>query len=394
MWNLIRWVSPRTIKETFVPPQDYRYPFLDAENGDGLRAEAAAPRRPHLLAGRRLGGDGGAHPRHEGARPAAGRERRPRPRLLRPRLRPRHRRRRSTASPATARWSRARPRATRTRTARASTRPRSSPTRPPSARRSSRSSRSGGSSTAARATSATRSRATAAAPGGAASCPGSTPRASDPSIAYDRRHKAWLAVSLVFGGVGSKIAVNRSTDTRHWSAPVTAVSTSPQFGQDKEWIACDDWPQSPYYGNCYLSYSDTIGEEVVAQTSSDGGRTWSGIDLRAGLPGPRVDPRLLRAGRAAARAAERPRRDRLLRRGQDLGAALGRRRRDLDDASSGSRRPTTARTSACARRRCRPRRSAPTAAPTSPGPTAPSGSAARRTTSSTSRPPTGSPGAR
>ena len=26
--NLLRWVSPRTIKETFVPPQDYRYPFL------------------------------------------------------------------------------------------------------------------------------------------------------------------------------------------------------------------------------------------------------------------------------------------------------------------------------------------------------------------------------
>ena len=27
--NLLRWVSPRTIKETFVPAQDYRYPFLD-----------------------------------------------------------------------------------------------------------------------------------------------------------------------------------------------------------------------------------------------------------------------------------------------------------------------------------------------------------------------------
>ena len=26
--NLLRWVSPRTIKETFVPPADYRYPFL------------------------------------------------------------------------------------------------------------------------------------------------------------------------------------------------------------------------------------------------------------------------------------------------------------------------------------------------------------------------------
>jgi len=31
MINLLRWVSPRTIKETFVPPQDYRYPFLASE---------------------------------------------------------------------------------------------------------------------------------------------------------------------------------------------------------------------------------------------------------------------------------------------------------------------------------------------------------------------------
>jgi 1-pyrroline-5-carboxylate dehydrogenase len=28
MLNLLRWVSPRTIKETFVSPTDYRYPFL------------------------------------------------------------------------------------------------------------------------------------------------------------------------------------------------------------------------------------------------------------------------------------------------------------------------------------------------------------------------------
>jgi len=29
MINLLRWVSPRTIKETFVSPTDYRYPFLE-----------------------------------------------------------------------------------------------------------------------------------------------------------------------------------------------------------------------------------------------------------------------------------------------------------------------------------------------------------------------------
>jgi 1-pyrroline-5-carboxylate dehydrogenase len=29
--NLVRWVSARTVKETFSPPQDYRYPFMDEE---------------------------------------------------------------------------------------------------------------------------------------------------------------------------------------------------------------------------------------------------------------------------------------------------------------------------------------------------------------------------
>ena len=37
MWNLIRWVSPRSIKETFVPPTDYRYPFM-APDSDGAGA--------------------------------------------------------------------------------------------------------------------------------------------------------------------------------------------------------------------------------------------------------------------------------------------------------------------------------------------------------------------
>jgi 1-pyrroline-5-carboxylate dehydrogenase len=44
MWNLIRWVSPRTIKETFVPPKDYRYPYMseDGANRDG----SGPPDRP------------------------------------------------------------------------------------------------------------------------------------------------------------------------------------------------------------------------------------------------------------------------------------------------------------------------------------------------------------
>jgi 1-pyrroline-5-carboxylate dehydrogenase len=35
MWNLIRWVSPRTIKETFIAPTDYRYPSMDVDGAPG-----------------------------------------------------------------------------------------------------------------------------------------------------------------------------------------------------------------------------------------------------------------------------------------------------------------------------------------------------------------------
>jgi 1-pyrroline-5-carboxylate dehydrogenase len=29
--NLERWVSPRTIKETFLPPKNYRYPYMEED---------------------------------------------------------------------------------------------------------------------------------------------------------------------------------------------------------------------------------------------------------------------------------------------------------------------------------------------------------------------------
>ncbi|MFO7809997.1 MAG: aldehyde dehydrogenase family protein, partial [Candidatus Delongbacteria bacterium] len=28
-FNLLRWISPRTIKETFVAPSDYKYPYMN-----------------------------------------------------------------------------------------------------------------------------------------------------------------------------------------------------------------------------------------------------------------------------------------------------------------------------------------------------------------------------
>ena len=42
MWNLVRWVSPRTIKETFSPPTDYRYPYM-APNRTTVRSIHPSP---------------------------------------------------------------------------------------------------------------------------------------------------------------------------------------------------------------------------------------------------------------------------------------------------------------------------------------------------------------
>jgi 1-pyrroline-5-carboxylate dehydrogenase len=33
LWNLLRWVSPRAIKENFVPPTDHRYPHMGPPTG-------------------------------------------------------------------------------------------------------------------------------------------------------------------------------------------------------------------------------------------------------------------------------------------------------------------------------------------------------------------------
>jgi hypothetical protein len=105
--------------------------------------------------------------------------------------------------------------------------------------------------------------------------PGDAPRASDPSVAYDAAHAQWLIATLVLGDEYTGLGISRSADARTWSAPIFAARfQSDGLAYDKEWVGCDNSSTSPYYGSCYLVYTDIATPRIAVQVSHDGGLTW------------------------------------------------------------------------------------------------------------------------
>jgi hypothetical protein len=130
--------------------------------------------------------------------------------------------------------------------------------------------------------------------------PHSTPqggwkRATDPVIAYDAAHSTWLAQGLGISScpfAGGDVFVSRSTDDgATFGEPVIIKRQRRTQGFDKNWIGCDNFPASPFYGTCYAAWDDfrrygfLYGEGewhplIHAYRSTDGGLTWS----KAALP--------------------------------------------------------------------------------------------------------------
>jgi hypothetical protein len=98
-------------------------------------------------------------------------------------------------------------------------------------------------------------------------------RASDPAVAYDAQDGVWLIDTLGLAGDANTVGlfVNRSADGLNWGPPIT---THAGDFPDKNWITCDNWPNSAGYGNCYQEW-DNGSETIKMQTSTDGGLTWS-----------------------------------------------------------------------------------------------------------------------
>ncbi len=108
-------------------------------------------------------------------------------------------------------------------------------------------------------------------------------RISDPAVAYDPLHNVWMISTLAIDAnvSGAAILTSRSTDGGlTWGQPLTTSLSSGSF-YDKNWITCDTWQQSPYYGNCYQEWDDST---LYMSTSTDGGLTW-GLKKTPGTSG-------------------------------------------------------------------------------------------------------------
>jgi hypothetical protein len=110
--------------------------------------------------------------------------------------------------------------------------------------------------------------------------PAGTPAfASDPVVAYDPVRRVWLISTLAVSETRTELYMSRSADGLRWGRPVVAARFEGSgLAYDKNWAACDDRPESPYLGRCYLVYTDHVGgnrPKLAVQASDDGGLTWS-----------------------------------------------------------------------------------------------------------------------
>ena len=102
-------------------------------------------------------------------------------------------------------------------------------------------------------------------------------RVSDPAVAYDAKHNVWMISTLPLietpSVSGVAVLTSRSTDGGlTWGNPVVVTNIG---DVDKNWIACDNTPSSPFYGNCYTQWDEfSDGDRIYMSTSTDGGLTW------------------------------------------------------------------------------------------------------------------------
>jgi hypothetical protein len=123
-------------------------------------------------------------------------------------------------------------------------------------------------------------------------------RASDPVVAFDRKHKNVYLNGISVSDAGCAVfcdsadTVNISNNQGQTFGPPVVVHEDlftpdqmPVVFNDKNWIVADNNPSSPFYGRTYAAWDQVrcadngcnviTAQPVVLSYSDDGGKTWS-----------------------------------------------------------------------------------------------------------------------
>lgn len=106
---------------------------------------------------------------------------------------------------------------------------------------------------------------------------------TDPAVVFDSFGNAFMVGEPIKYQAGGEIDttgmfVYKSTDGGlHWSQP-TPLHVG-DLSDDKSWIACDNSPQSPYFGHVYIVWG--AGSPLRFSRSTDHGANWKGIGIEA-----------------------------------------------------------------------------------------------------------------
>src|SRR5947209_3219 len=112
-------------------------------------------------------------------------------------------------------------------------------------------------------------------------CSGHGTNFGDPIVVYNARLGMWFAGDLATGCGGQGIGMWTSTDGVTWATGACAHNGG---SDDRESMWVDNNPASPFYGRMYISYNDfNIGGGALYVTYSDNGTTWTQVQLNPGF---------------------------------------------------------------------------------------------------------------
>ncbi|MHB8474651.1 MAG: sialidase family protein [Gammaproteobacteria bacterium] len=115
--------------------------------------------------------------------------------------------------------------------------------------------------------------------------PGTTDNYWVQVVAFDRKHLTWLITMMPQDANQNTLGmqISRSVDGLNWTAPewVYGPVNVDNEGTDRPWIACDNSPSSPHFGNCYVAWRDfalvngnCCNSTNMLAVSHDGGFAW------------------------------------------------------------------------------------------------------------------------